>query len=103
MERDRAAVANFCSNDVSVLINDQSWTPAPPPTVNIGDVTITEGDAGIRLLPVDLQILFGQTSQVGRQQNIQREGVPLAQAQQGAQIVRRAEQQDASVNQLRQQ
>jgi hypothetical protein len=55
------------------------------------------------LLPIDLQTLFGQTPQVGREQNVQREGVPLAQAQQGDELVRRAGQQDASVNELRQQ
>jgi hypothetical protein len=57
----------------------------------------------VPLLPVDLQTLFGQTPQVGREQNVQREGVPLAQAQQGAELVRRAGQQDASVNELKQQ
>jgi hypothetical protein len=55
------------------------------------------------LLPIDLQTLFGQTPQVGREQNVQREGVPLAQAQQGAELARRAGLQDASVNQLQQQ
>lgn len=55
------------------------------------------------LLPIDLQTLFAQTPQVGREQNVQREGVPLAQAQQGAELVRRAGLQDASVNELRQQ
>jgi hypothetical protein len=57
----------------------------------------------VPLLPIDLQILFGQSPQVGREQNIQREGVPQAQALQGAEIVRRAGMQDASVNELKQQ
>jgi len=55
------------------------------------------------LLPIDLQTLFGQAPQVGREQNVQREGVPLAQAQHGADLVRRAAQQDSSVNELQQQ
>ena len=55
------------------------------------------------LLPIDLQTLFGQAPQVGREQSIQREGVPLAQAQQGAALARRAGLQDASVNELQQQ
>jgi len=57
----------------------------------------------VPLLPIDLQTLFGQAPQVGREQSIQREGVPLAQAQQGAEIARRAGLQDASVNELQQQ
>ena len=55
------------------------------------------------LLPIDLQTLFGQAPLVGREQNVQREGVPLAQAQQGAELARRAGMQDASVNELQQQ
>jgi len=55
------------------------------------------------LLPIDLQTLFGQAPQLGRAQNVQREGATLAQAQQGAELVRRAGVQDASVNELRQQ
>ena len=55
------------------------------------------------LLPIDLQTLFGQAPQVGREQNVQREGVPLAQAQQGAELARRTGLQDASVNELQQQ
>jgi len=55
------------------------------------------------LLPIGLQTLFGEAPQVGREQNVQREGVPHAQEQHGADLVRRAAQQDASVNQLQQQ
>jgi hypothetical protein len=57
----------------------------------------------VPLLPIDLQTLFGQATQVGREQNVQREGVPLAQAQQAAALVRRAGMQDTSVNELQQQ
>jgi hypothetical protein len=57
----------------------------------------------VPLLPIDLQTLFGQSPQVGREQNTQRQGVPQAQALQGAEIVRQAGVQDASVNELQQQ
>jgi hypothetical protein len=57
----------------------------------------------VPLLPIDLQILFGQAPRVGREQNVQREGVPHAQAVQGAEIVRQAGVRDASVNEARQQ
>jgi hypothetical protein len=57
----------------------------------------------VPLLPIDLQILFGQSPHVGREQNLQREGVPQAQALQGAEIVRQAGLHDASVNELKQQ
>jgi hypothetical protein len=55
------------------------------------------------LLPIDLQTLFGQATQVGREQNAQREGVPLAQAVQGAAIARHAVEKDAAVNEAHQQ
>ena len=42
------------------------------------------------LLPIDLQTLFGQATQVGREQNALREGVPQAQAVQGAAMARQA-------------
>ncbi len=40
-----AATANPSTNNVSVLINDQTWPPAPA-SLTIGDVTVTEGNAG---------------------------------------------------------
>jgi Calx-beta domain/FG-GAP-like repeat len=40
-----AATANDGDN-VSVLINDQSWPPANVPSVSINDVTVTEGNTG---------------------------------------------------------
>jgi hypothetical protein len=57
----------------------------------------------VPLLPIDLQTLFGQSTQVGREQNAQREGVPLAQSVQGATIARQAAAKDAAVNETRQQ
>ncbi len=55
------------------------------------------------LLPIDLQTLFGQSTQVGREQNVQREGVPLAQSVQGAAMARQAAAKDAAVNEAHQQ
>jgi hypothetical protein len=39
------ATANFLGNKVSVLLNNQTW-PAAPATLSIGDMTVTEGNAG---------------------------------------------------------
>ena len=51
------------------------------------------------LLPIDLQTMFSQMNQVGKEQAVQK-GIPLqAQIAQGAEIVKRSEQQDSSVNQ----
>jgi len=55
------------------------------------------------LLPIDLQTLFGQATQVGREQNAQREGVPQAQAVQAAAIARQVAAKDAAVNEAHQQ
>lgn len=38
-------VATLSLGGVSVLINDRSW-PTPPPTVSVGDATVTEGNTG---------------------------------------------------------
>lgn len=50
------------------------------------------------LLPIDLQTLFSQTTQVGREQAVQKDAPPAAQSLQGAQLVQKAEIRDASVN-----
>ncbi len=50
------------------------------------------------LLPIDLQILFSQSNQVGKEQAAQKEAAPLAQSLQGAQIAQRTEQRDNAVN-----
>src|SRR5262249_46316113 len=44
----RSDVAVRDSANVSVLLNDGNWgvVPPPPPTISIGDVTVTEGDTG---------------------------------------------------------
>jgi hypothetical protein len=43
--RPDAATANGGSNTVSVLLNNGTWPP-PPPSLRIGDVTVTEGNTG---------------------------------------------------------
>ena len=50
-------------------------------------------------LPIDLQTMFGQMNQVGREQAVQKEIAPLLQALQGNEIARKTEQQDTSVTQ----
>ena len=55
------------------------------------------------LLPIDLQTLFTQTTQVGKEQAAQKDAPPLAQSLQGAQIVQQQEVRDTSVNQAQEQ
>ncbi len=50
------------------------------------------------LLPIDLQTLFSQTNQVGKEQAVQKEATPQAQSLQGSQMVQKTEQQDNDVN-----
>jgi hypothetical protein len=54
------------------------------------------------LLPIDLQTMFSQMARVGTEQAVQRDVPPLYQAAQAAELVKRAEQEDKSVNQPRQ-
>lgn len=51
------------------------------------------------LLPIDLQTLFTQSNQVGKEQSAQREAIPQHQAMQGSQMAQKSEQRDNSVNQ----
>lgn len=53
------------------------------------------------LLPIDLQTLFSQTSQVGKEQAVNKDASPLAQSLQGAQIAQKTEQRDNDVNESR--
>ena len=53
------------------------------------------------LLPIDLQTMFSQMSQIGREQAVQKEVPPQLQAAQAEQIVRKSEHDDKSVNQAR--
>lgn len=55
------------------------------------------------ILPIDLQTLFGQSAQVGKEQAVQKEASPVAQSAQGAQLVQKTEARDASVNETRHQ
>ncbi len=50
------------------------------------------------LLPIDLQISFAQTNQVGKEQAAQKDASPLAQSLQGAQLAQKAEHADSAVN-----
>ncbi len=51
------------------------------------------------LLPIDLQTMFSQMNQVGREQAVQREVAPQYQFAQGAEIARKTEHDDSAVNQ----
>ena len=50
------------------------------------------------LLPIDLQTLFSQSNQVGKEQAAQKDAAPLAQSAQGSQLVQKTEQRDNAVN-----
>ncbi len=51
------------------------------------------------ILPIDLQILFSQMNQVGKEQAIQKDGNAIHQSLQGMELVKNTEQKDSSVNQ----
>ena len=53
------------------------------------------------LLPIDLQTMFSQLGQVGREQAVAKEVPPQLQAAQAEQIVRKSEHDDKAVNQAR--
>ena len=55
------------------------------------------------LLPIDLQTLFTQSAQVGKEQAVQKDAPPAAQSLQGAQIVQQQEVRDSSVNEAQEQ
>jgi hypothetical protein len=52
----------------------------------------------VPILPIDLQTLFSQANQVGKEQAAQKEASPQAQGLQGAQLVQKTEQRDNDVN-----
>jgi hypothetical protein len=54
------------------------------------------------LLPIDLQTMFSQMARVGTEQAVQRDVPPLYQAAAGAELAKKAEQDDKTVNQPRQ-
>ncbi len=53
------------------------------------------------LLPIDLQVLFAQMNQVGKEQAIQKNISPLNQSLRGAEIVKETEGKDKSVNETK--
>ena len=54
------------------------------------------------LLPIDLQIMFGQLSHVGKEQAVQRDVTPQYQFVQGSEMVQKAEHDGSAVNQSQQ-
>ncbi|MGA2380331.1 MAG: hypothetical protein ABSG85_13605 [Spirochaetia bacterium] len=50
------------------------------------------------LLPIDLQTIFTQSHQAGKDQAVQKDAPPAAQSLQGAQLVQKTEIRDTSVN-----
>ena len=50
------------------------------------------------LLPIDLQTMFSQMSQIGREQAVQKDIPPQHQFAQGAEIVKKTEHDDKAVN-----
>lgn len=50
------------------------------------------------ILPIDLQTIFSQIGNVGREQAIQRDGLPLAQTVRASELVQQTYRQDRSVN-----
>jgi len=55
------------------------------------------------LLPIDLQTLFSQATQIGKEQAAQKDAPPTAQAAQAQQIVQRTETRDHAVNETQNQ
>jgi hypothetical protein len=55
------------------------------------------------LLPIDLQTLFSQAHQVGKEQSVQKDMVPNAQAAQGSLLARETETRDKKVNETQKQ
>jgi hypothetical protein len=51
------------------------------------------------LLPIDLQIVISQSNEVGREQAVQQQAPPAAQAQAGSELARQAQVRDTQVNQ----
>jgi len=52
----------------------------------------------LALLPIDLQTVFTQASQVGKEQAVQKDAPPAAQSLQGSQLVQQAVNRDKAVN-----
>jgi hypothetical protein len=50
------------------------------------------------ILPIDLQTLFSQMNQVGKEQSVQKEGAAIQSSMQNMGLVQQTEHKDASVN-----
>lgn len=50
------------------------------------------------LLPIDLQTMFSHMNQIGKEQALQKDVLPLQQALQGAEIVKDSQEKDETVN-----
>jgi hypothetical protein len=57
------ATANLNTDNISVMINDRSWTPGVP-AVSIGDVTLTEGNTGTRAATFTVTLSVASTQPV---------------------------------------
>jgi hypothetical protein len=57
----------------------------------------------VPLLPIDLQTLFTQMNQVAKDQTVQKDSVPHAQAAAGSQIVKQMGERDTRVNETQRQ
>jgi hypothetical protein len=57
---------NAWVSSVAVLINDGIWTPPPPPppTINIGDVTVTEGNTGMSVTNFTVSLSAANTERI---------------------------------------
>jgi hypothetical protein len=58
------ATANASDNSVSVLINDQSWSSPPPPSISVSDATVTEGNTGSVNATFTLTLSYASTVDV---------------------------------------
>jgi hypothetical protein len=55
------------------------------------------------MLPIDLQAVFTQASQVGKDLSVQKDAPPVAQSLQAAQLAQQAENRDKAVNETKEQ
>jgi len=58
------AVTDTGNYVMSVLINDETWAPLPPPSLRIDDVWITEGNTGTSTATFTVSLAFAHTSDV---------------------------------------
>ncbi|HSQ54998.1 MAG TPA: Calx-beta domain-containing protein [Gemmata sp.] len=58
------AVANAYTNSLSVLINDQTWAPLPPPSLSITNATVAEGNFGSTDATFAITLDFAHTAPI---------------------------------------